>query len=72
MHVMLFQANLPLLQQELLQCAHLSKRSSPPLHAHVSPAESLSTGERERLKKENEDAIFDRTGEKRKNKEADR
>lgn len=60
-------ANLPLLQQELQQCSHLAKRSPPP-HPYGSPPDALSISERERerIKKETEEAIFERAGEKRK------
>ncbi|XP_057291257.1 protein CBFA2T1-like isoform X2 [Hydractinia symbiolongicarpus] len=56
-------ANLPLLQQELIQCSHLSKRSP---HQYLTPSESLSAHERERIKSEGEEFGFDRVGEKRK------
>jgi len=56
--------NLPLLQQELLSCTHLSKRSPPPHSYTGSPPESER--ERERIKKEAEEVLFERVGEKRK------
>jgi len=57
--------NLPLLQQELLQCAHLAKRSP---HQYMSSGEPLTAHDRERIKLENEE-LFGRdlpVGEKRK------
>jgi len=56
-------ANLPLLQQELLQCSHISKRSP---HHFLTPAESLPPHERERIKNESDEFGLDRPGDKRK------
>ncbi|XP_065676142.1 protein CBFA2T3 isoform X2 [Hydra vulgaris] len=56
--------NLPLLQQELLNCAHLSKRSP---HQYMTPVADMDR-EQERIKTEVEDFGFERPiGEKRKN-----
>jgi len=45
---------------------NFSKRSPPPHSYGGSPPEGLSASQRERIKKEAEDAIFERVGEKRK------
>lgn len=57
-------ANLPLLQQELLQCSRTSK---PSPHRYLTPSESLPEHERERIKNEFEEFGFERPGDKRKN-----
>lgn len=58
-------ANLPLLQQELLQCSNISKRSP---HQFLMSTESLPIHERERVKNESDDFGLERivSGEKRK------
>jgi len=56
-------ANLPLLQQELLQCSQISKRSP---HQYLATSDTLNLRDRERIKNETDEFAFDHIGNKRK------